>query len=75
MNDIKALADFGDTTFDEDAILAWAQSDKGGGLPGCSAAPFAGWLDRDWNDYDDGSGTRTNEDVLKDALAYWTGRE
>lgn len=74
MNDINALANFDEATFDEAAILKWAESDTGGGLPEESARPFARWLDNAWNEFDDESGTPTNEDVLKGALKYWTGQ-
>jgi hypothetical protein len=54
-------------------IRTWAAHDSGGGLPDVAALPFAAWLDAVWSDYDDGEGTQTNDDVLKGALAYWTG--
>lgn len=72
MSDIRALADFEDgDAFDRTDIEEWA--DITGNLPTVSAHEFARWLDREWNDYDDSSGTQTNEDVLKGALAYWKG--
>ena len=82
MNDIKNtpvpglndLADFEDITFPYHRILNWARNDDGGGLPDVSAEPFAAWLNQEWSDYDDGSGKMTNEDVLKGALAFWTGQ-
>lgn len=70
-NDPSALADFEEDLFDEAAIRKWAI--ETGDLPVFSAEPFARWLDQAWNDYDDGSGTLTNEDVLKGALAEWKG--
>lgn len=73
MSDIKTTAEFEDAgEFDRADIEHWA--DVTGNLPTISAHEFARWLDREWNDFDDGSGTQTNEDVLKGALAYWTGR-
>lgn len=66
-------ADFETTSFGYFEMLAWATSDTGGGLPDVSARPFAAWLDGVWNQFDDGSGTQTNEDVLKGALSDWTG--
>ena len=71
-NDITALADFEETTFDTGAMYRWAK--EHGVIPQESAWPFAQWLDRTWNDWDDASGTQTNEDILKGALAYWTGQ-
>lgn len=72
-NDPSALADFEDgEAFDRAAIEFWA--DTTGNLPTISAHEFARWLDREWNDYDDGSGTQTNEQILKGALEFWTGR-
>ena len=71
---ITDLADFEGQVFDKSEILAWATSDQGGGLPSVSARPFAAWLDGMWNQYSDESGTQTNEDVLKGALSFWTGR-
>lgn len=73
-NDPSALADFEDDSFDEQAILTWASSDAGGALPAVSAHPFASWLNEAWNDFDDESGAQSNEDVLKGALDFWTGR-
>lgn len=73
-NDLSALADFEEDQFDEAAMVKWALSDTGGGLPAVSAHPFASWLNAEWNDYDDGTGTQTNEDVLKGAWEFWTGR-
>lgn len=72
-NDLSALADFDDDMFDEGAILDWALSDTGGGLPEVSARPFARWLNNEWNDFADESGAQTNEDVLKGALMHWMG--
>lgn len=73
MSSVTDLADFDDgEAFSRAMIEEWA--DVTGGLPAISAHGFARWLDREWNDYDDGSGTQTNEDVLKGALAFWTGR-
>lgn len=71
---LTAHADFEESMFDEDDMLEWAQDSKGGSLPAPSALAFASWLDSVWNDYDDSSGTQTNEDILKGALAFWTGR-
>lgn len=73
MNNLSDLADFQDDNFDEAAILKWAMSDTGGDLPRVSARPFASWLNEEWNSFSDDSGTLTNEDVLKGALAHWTG--
>lgn len=70
-NDITALADFENGDFGRSMIEEWA--DVTGGLPAVSAHAFAQWLDGAWNDYNDESGTQTNEDVLKGALAYWRG--
>lgn len=72
--ELSAHADFEEAMFDMDDILEWAQTDTGGGLPYVSAQPFASWLDSVWSDYDDGTGDQTNEDVLKGALSFWTGR-
>lgn len=71
---LNETADFEDDGFPYHRILNWAQSDKGAGLPYVSAQPFANWLDNNWNDYDDGTGSQTNEDILKGALDFWTGR-
>lgn len=71
MSDIKALADFEDESFDRHAIRRWAHEQAG--LPPVSAEPFSWWLNGEWNEFDDETGTQTNEDVLKGALAYWTG--
>jgi hypothetical protein len=71
---ITDLADFEDDGFDYYKIKNWTESDTGGGLPAVSAQPFANWINNQWNDFDDGSGTQTNEDVLKGALAFWTGQ-
>ncbi|HEX5705641.1 MAG TPA: hypothetical protein VFX97_20750 [Pyrinomonadaceae bacterium] len=71
-NDLSALADFDDDNFDENAIRNWAT--ETGGLPDESAFPFASWLNGVWNGFDDGSGAQTNEDILKSALGFWTGR-
>jgi hypothetical protein len=72
---ITDLADFEDPDqFGQPEIFKWATSDTGGGLPAVSALPFSSWIDNQWNEYDDGSGTQTNEDVLKAAVAFWTGR-
>lgn len=71
MTDATALAEFEDGDFDRTMIEHWA--DTAGGLPTISAYEFSRWLDREWNDYDDGTGTQTNEQVLKGALAFWTG--
>jgi hypothetical protein len=68
------LADFENQVFTQDMILEWAKSESGGGLPSVSARPFAEWIDRSWNDFDDGEGKLTNEDVLKGAQEFWTGR-
>lgn len=70
-NDPSALADFENDAFDQDAIRKWAQEQAG--LPAVSADPFCWWLNGVWNDYDDSSGTQTNEDVLNGALAHWKG--
>lgn len=72
MSSVTDLAGFEGDDPDVRAILDWAQNT--GGLPGVSASPFADWLDSAWNDYDDGSGTQTNEQILKSALEFWTGR-
>lgn len=71
-NDPSALADFDEALFDEAAILKWATGP--GSLPLESVRPFSRWLDNAWNEFDDQTGTLTNEDVLKGALAHWTGR-
>lgn len=71
-NDPSALADFVDDNFDENAIRNWAT--ETGHLPDVSAFPFASWLNSAWNDFDDDSGAQTNEDILKGALEFWTGR-
>jgi hypothetical protein len=70
---ITDLADFESDAFGYFEMLKWATSDEGG-LPDVSARPFAAWLDGSWNDFDDGFGTLTNEDILKGAVAFWTGR-
>lgn len=67
-------AEFEDGVFGYSRIKEWAQSDTGGGLPTESAQPFANWLDGAWNQYDDASGTQTNEDILTSARDYWTGK-
>jgi hypothetical protein len=66
-------ADFDEPVFDRDMILDWAMNGQGGDLIGPAASAFASWLDADWNDYDDGTGTQTNEDVLRGALNQWVG--
>jgi len=73
-DNLNAVADFESAVFGYFDMLVWAKADGGGGLPDVSARPFAAWLDGSWNDYDDGEGKLTNEDVLKGALAFWTGR-
>lgn len=72
MSGVTDLADFDADGFTEQDIRTWAT--EHGGLPDVSAFPFASWLDQSWNDYNDGSGTQTNEDVLTGALGFWTGR-
>ncbi len=71
---LTSLANFEDDGFAYFKILNWADSDTGGGLPYVSALPFAHWLNNAWNDFDDGEGKLTNEDVLKGALDHWTGK-
>jgi hypothetical protein len=70
---VTDIAEFGDEEFDYYKIKNWALADDGGGLPEVSAQPFANWINNAWNEFDDESGTQTNEDVLKGALDYWTG--
>lgn len=74
MDKVKELANFEEVEIGPADILEWAQSDEGGGLPTVSAEPFAAWLDAEWNEFDQGDETQTNEDVLKGALAFWTGQ-
>lgn len=72
MSDLKSLATFeGPETFSRAQIWRWALS---AGLSRPAADAFAKWLDVDWNQYDDGSGTLTNEDVLESALIERSGR-
>lgn len=71
---ITDVADFNEAVFGYFEMLKWAESSSGGGLPNVSARPFAAWLDGIWRDFDDSSGTQTNEDILKGAVAFWTGR-
>lgn len=71
MINVKVLAEFEENGFGLCDIREWALTD--GGLSRLSASAFAVWLDTAWNDFDDGSGTRTNEDVLKSALWEWRG--
>lgn len=66
-------ADFEEPVFSPSEILAWTTSDAGGSLPNVSARPFTEWLNGTWNQFDDGSGTQTNENILKGALEHWTG--
>ena len=74
MAKVTDLADFEDAVFGYRLIKEWAMSDEGGGLPSVSARPFAAWIDSEWNGFDDGSGTQTNEDILKGALDFWRGQ-
>lgn len=71
MAKITDLAEFENAEFTENDIVDWALDH----LPQPSASAFAAWLDHIWSDYDDGSGTQTNEDILKGALAYWCGED
>lgn len=71
---ITDLAEFEYGLFGYNLIKRWALSDTGGGLPAVSAHPFADWLNDSFNDFDDGSGTQTNEDILKGALDFWRGQ-
>ncbi len=70
---LNAPANFEETEFGEDEILAWARHDQGGGLPFPAARPFAGWLDRNWNEFVDPEKDQSNLDVLWGALDDWTG--
>lgn len=70
---VTDLAEFEVGLFGYNLIKRWALSSTGGGLPEVSARPFATWLHDSWNDFDDGSGTMTNEVILKGALAFWKG--
>lgn len=71
---LNSPADFEESVFGEDEILAWARHDQGGGLPFPAAHPFAGWLDRNWNEFaDPEQDSQTNLDVLYGALDEWTG--
>lgn len=53
-------------------IVDWASEPSGGGLPEPSATAFAEWLDEEVCTFNE-DGDKTNEDVLKGALSYWTG--
>jgi hypothetical protein len=43
------------------------------GWPIVSASPFARFADDVWFEYNDGSGTQTNGQILAGILAYWRG--
>lgn len=43
-------------------------------LPEESAAPFVAWANEAWNDFEDGSDTQTNGQVIAGMLAYWRGQ-
>lgn len=79
MNDkLKELitqpANFEESTFGYFEMVEWAKDDEGGGLPDVSARPFAAWLDGTWNEFDDGTGKQTNDNILQGAWESWTGR-
>lgn len=42
-------------------------------LPPQSAEPFAFYADDVWYEYNDGSGTMTNGQIIAGMLAYWRG--
>lgn len=69
---LSETADFENETVTEQQILKYAQTV--GNLPYPSAAAFATWLDTNWNDYDEGTGEQTNQDILNGALREWTGQ-
>lgn len=60
-----------------DEIREWAHDRDGGRLPHYSAPAFADWLYDAWGDFEAPEAPETpeltNEDVLKGALADWTG--
>lgn len=75
-----ALATTGDVELDErdgvqevdvDMIREWVIAEQE--LPPESAGPFAEYIDREWNDYND-SGELTNRQVIEGALDFWRGK-
>lgn len=43
-------------------------------LPKESAIPFAAWADDVWTEYNDGSESQTNGEIIQGMLAYWRGQ-
>jgi hypothetical protein len=75
--DPNAIADDGSGEFpnaqdvDYDMILAYVLAEWG--WPNVAAEPFAGLAHDVWYEYNDGSGTQTNGQILAGILAYWRG--
>lgn len=75
--DPNAIADDGNDipghqSVDEDMIHDYVMNT--GQLPGESAEPFASWANEVWFDFNDGSGTMTNGQIIAGMLAYWRGK-
>lgn len=75
--DPNAIADDGSGTFpgaqDVTELDIYAYVIENWGWPPEAVAPFAGHAYATWFEYNDGSGTQTNGQILDGILAYWRG--